>query len=134
MKISFLIGALLISVQARASCQVYHRAWGQVDLAKGTWETLHVKKEPTTICGALPLPAITNLEVKLTKGKKTFTTTIFQTLDGFDETHGSKGSFAGGPFSLKTVSVDTFVPEWYPGSQLSLKQLETKQTIAQGKL
>lgn len=129
-----LLAALLIPMVGRTACPEYLRIWGMIDLTNKTWSTTNVSKSATPICGALPLPAEKNLEVTLTKGKKKFSTRIFQTLRGYDEGEGEDKTFAGKRFELKEVSIDTFVPDWYKGARMKITEISTNKTIVETKL
>lgn len=117
-----------------AECDVYHKVHGLLNLKKVSWETMHVNKDITRICGLLPQPVNPNLEVTLTKDRQNFSTNIYTPLVGYWDKKTKDKKWEGGSYELQELNIDTFVPSWYKGASLKIKDINSKHVIIETKL
>jgi hypothetical protein len=127
---------LLIISSAFAACEDYKKIHGLIHLKKKTWETTHVNKKYVNICDALPSPQNANIEISLSKGKMIFSTRIYRPLLGFwDETLDKEGaSLNGGTYDITHLNIDIFVPKWYKGAKITVKDMVNDKIIIESKL
>ena len=113
------------------ACEEYRKIHGIVNLKTKVWETTHINKKSQKICGELPLPSQPNIEVKIVKGKKSFSTKIFRPLIGLWHVTTEQKKFEGGPYEIKHLSLDTFVPGWFKGAKLTLLEIPSNKIIVE---
>ena len=134
LKTGLILVLLTCSLGAHSECVEYRKIHGLIHLKNKTWELTHVNKKSEKFCQALPLPVQPNLEVTLTKGKDTFSTKIFRPLVGhWDDTTPDK-QFTGGQYDITYLPIDTFVPAWFKGSKIVVKEFPSQKVIIEGKL
>jgi hypothetical protein len=114
-----------------SACEEYFKIHGIVNLKAKVWETTHTNKKSQNICGELPLPSRPNIEVRIRKGKKSFTTQIFRPLIGLWHITKESEKFDGGTYEIKYLSLDTFVPSWFKGANLTLIEISSKRVIVE---
>lgn len=75
-----------------------------------------------------------NLEVKLVKKNLSFKNKIHASLESYYDYKTKNQRWAGGVKPQEEVYIDTFLPKWYPGSQITISHLQTKEVLYKGKL
>lgn len=122
------------SLNAFSACQDYFRLYGIIGVKKKSWETTNVSKKSKKICNKLPMHPDANIEISLVKGKSSFTTKIFRSLNGFWDHPEKNGTWSGGTYSLDVIEVNAFVPDWYKNSTMKIKEISSNKTLVETKL
>lgn len=134
MKIVALLLVSFITNQSIAACPVYNKLFGVIDLKKKIWSTSKVDTKPRELCNEIPHIPNANLEITFKKDDKVFTTNIYRSLRGYWDHPENNGSFTGGTMPLTIIEVNTFIPDWYEKSTMTIKDKQSNKTLAEAKL
>lgn len=119
---------------AQARCTEYKKIHGLVNLNNKTWETTHINKKQVKVCGDLPEPPAPNLELTFVKDDKKFSTKVFRSIVGFWDATGKDKKFEGGTYKINHLSIETFAPEWFKGSRLTITEIKSGNVIIETNL
>ena len=133
-KLTLLLTILFIGRTSFGACEKMRRIHGMVDLKKSTWETTQIVAEAKEFCEARPEHPYPNLSVSLSKGKLNYVAKIYRPLASIwhEAKKGSKSK--SNKLEVKHLDIDLFVPEWFKGSELTITNLQTNETITKTEL
>ncbi len=134
MKLASLFTILLFSAHSFGACTDYFKIYGLINLKNKKWTTLKVDNKPRSICEALPDIPNANIELSFQKDSKSFKTRIYRSLDGYWDHPEKNGTFTGGTLPLTEIEINSFIPVWYSGSVLKIKEMPSNKKLTEVKL
>lgn len=134
LKTVLILTIFIYTAYAQAACVNYRKIYGLVNLKDKKWETTHINKNPTEICGEIPAHPSPNLEIHLVKDQKEFKIKIYRPLADFWDIAADEGKLKGGRLEIKHLFIDAFYPEWYKGAKLTLRSLSDQKVIVEATL
>lgn len=125
---------LLAPFLASAACETYYRFHGNLDLKTKSFTLISINSDEEDICEELPLPSNPNLEILITKDDKKFSTKIFRSFHYFWDHPEPSGKWTGGAIPQTELYIETFIPSWYKGSNLTIRDIAKDKIMTEVKL
>lgn len=125
---------LTVSSYAQSACETYYRFHGNLDLKTKSFTLVSINSDEEDFCEELPLPLNPNIEITVTKDDKKFNTKIFRSFYQFWDHPEPNGKWTGGAIPKTELYIETFIPSWYKGSLLKIRDLNNDKVMTEVKL
>ena len=117
-----------------AQCKDLYRFYAIVDLKAKTIEMTKIDSAFEKFCDDLVIPPNANLEIILSKNKNTFSTKLYRSMVRFWDHPENNENWTGGITPQTKLYIDSFLPSWYKGSVMKIKDIRKNKIISEATL
>ncbi len=117
-----------------AQCRDLYHFYAIVDLKTKILKMTKIDSAPEKFCEDLVVPSNANLEIILSKNKNTFSTKVYRSMLRFWDHPEEDGKWTGGVMPQTKLYIDSFLPDWYKGSVIKIKDLKKEKILSEATL
>lgn len=117
-----------------AQCRDLYHFYAIVDLKTKTIEITKIDSNSQKFCEDLVIPPNANLEIILSKNKNSFSTKLYRSFIRFWDHPEENGKWTGGITPQTKLYIDSFLPSWYKGAVIKLKDLKKDKIISEANI
>jgi hypothetical protein len=117
-----------------AQCKDLYRFYAIIDLKAKTIEMTKIDSAFEKFCDDLVIPPNANLEIILSKNKNTFSTKLYRSMVRFWDHPEDNGKWTGGVMPQTKLYIDSFLPVWYKGAVMKIKDIKKDKILSEATL
>jgi hypothetical protein len=122
------------STNTFAGCKDLYHFYAIIDLKTRGFELTKIDSTSEKFCEDLVIHPNANLEIILSKNKNTFSTKVYRSLVRFWDHPEDNGKWTGGVMPQTKLYIDSFLPSWYKGAVIKIKDMKKDKILSEATL